>query len=115
MKFDDIYNKTAILYIKEQDETQIDPSVMGETPQPEQVSDEISSAMPTPETVDLNEEKYKTLLLALKKALEAAAGDDLAKRKVISDIDIESDPKKAEEYLISLLDADTAEFPQKQE
>lgn len=101
MKFEELYNKVAPLYLKEQEE-QIMPT---------QVSDEISSQLPTPDTVDLNEEKYKTLLLALKKALELSAKDDLEKRKVISDINIDANPKDAEEQLISILNTDSSEFP----
>jgi hypothetical protein len=104
MKFEELYNKVAPLYIKEQEEQTA----------PMQVSDEISSQLPTPDTVDLNEEKYKTLLLALKKALEVAAKDDLEKRKVVSDINIDADPKAAEEQLISILNTDSSEFPQSQ-
>lgn len=106
MKFEEIYNKAAVFYIKEQDENQ--------EVQPTQISDEITSELPTQETVDLNEEKYKTLLLALKKALEAAAKDDLEKRKVISDINIDVDPKAAEQQLISLLNTASSEFPESQ-
>lgn len=101
MKFEELYNKVAPLYIKEQEEQTM----------PAQVSDEISSQLPTPDTVDLNEEKYKTLLLALKKALELSAKDDLEKRKVISDINIDANPKDAEEQLISILNTDSSEFP----
>jgi len=101
MKFSEIYNKTASLYLKEQEETT----------EPVQVSDEITTELPTPETVDLNEEKYKTLLLALKKALESAAKDDLEKRKIISDINIDLNPKSAEDQLMSILNSDSSEFP----
>jgi hypothetical protein len=103
MKFQKIYNKAAVFYIKEQQEN--------EQPEPMQVSDEITSELPTPETIDLTEEKYKTLLLALKKALESAAGDDLEKRKVISNINVDTDPKSAEDQLISILNAESSEFP----
>lgn len=106
MKFEEIYNKAAVFYLKEQEENQ--------GTEPTQISDEITSELPTPETVDLNEEKYKTLLLALKKALEAAAKDDLEKRKVISDINIDADPKAAEQQLISLLNTASSEFPESQ-
>lgn len=106
MKFEEIYNKAAVFYLKEQDEN--------EGVQATQISDEITSELPTPETVDLNEEKYKTLLLALKKALEAAAKDDLEKRKIISDINIDIDPKSAEQQLISLLNTASSEFPESQ-
>lgn len=106
MKFEEIYNKAAVFYIKEQEENK--------QSEPTQISDEITSELPTPETVDLNEEKYKTLLLALKKALEAAAKDDLEKRKVISDINVDADPKTAEQQLISLLNSASSEFPESQ-
>lgn len=105
MKFDEIYKKASLSLIKEQEET-VDSADMITN-----VSNEITSELPTPETIDLTEEKYKTLLLALKKALESAAGDDLEKRKVISDINIDTDPKSAEEQLISILNAESSEFP----
>lgn len=108
MKFAELYNKVAPLYLKEQDEQQLQQT------EPTQVSDEISSQLPSPDTVDLNEEKYKTLLLALKKALELSTKDDLEKRKIISDINIDADPKEAEEQLISILNTDSSEFPESQ-
>lgn len=101
MKFADIYNKTASLYLKEQEEPL----------EPLQVSDEITTELPTPETIDLNEEKYKMLLIALKKALESSAKDDLEKRKIISDINIDINPKSAEDQLMSILNSDSSEFP----
>lgn len=105
MKFDEIYKKASLSLIKEQDEN-VDSANMITN-----VSNEVTSELPTPETIDLTEEKYKTLLLALKKALESSAKDDLEKRKVISDINIDSDPKSAEEQLISILNAESSEFP----
>jgi hypothetical protein len=102
MKFDTIYKQAAFTFLKEQEESFEDPL---------QVSDEITSELPTPETIDLNEEKYKTLLLALKKALEMSVKDDLEKRKIISDIDVDNNPQNAEEQLISILNADTSKFP----
>lgn len=105
MKFEQVYKKASQLLLKEQDEN-INPNDMVTN-----VSDEVTSELPTPETIDLTEEKYKTLLLALKKALESAAGDDLEKRKAISNINIDSDPKSAEDQLISMLNADSSEFP----
>jgi phosphoribosylformylglycinamidine (FGAM) synthase PurS component len=66
------------------------------------VSNSIDSALPTPETIDLNEEKYKTLLMALKKSLYKAT-DDLDLKNAISNINIDRDPKKAEEELMNIL------------
>ena len=105
MKFDEIYKKASCDLIKEQEENVNSADMISN------ISDEITSELPTPETIDLTEEKYKTLLLALKKALESAAGDDLEKRKVISDINIDIDPKSAEEQLISILNTQSSEFP----
>lgn len=105
MKFEQVYKKASQLLLKEQDEN-INPNDMVTN-----VSDEVTSELPTPETIDLTEEKYKTLLLALKKALESAAGDDLEKRKVVSNINVDADPKSAEDQLISILNAESSEFP----
>lgn len=105
MKFEQVYKKASEFLIKEQEEN------INQNDMVTNVSDEITSELPTPETIDLNEEKYKTLLLALKKALESAAGDDLEKRKVISNINVDADPKSAEDQLISILNAESSEFP----
>lgn len=69
---------------------------------PSDVSDSIDSALPTPETIDLNEEKYKTLLMAVKKALYKST-DDLDLKNTISNIIIDVNPKKAEEELMVIL------------
>lgn len=113
MKFADVYRQAAFAFLKEEEQLNPDEQLSPEA-QPQQVSDEITSGLPDEETIDLNEEKYKTLLLALKKALEGTVKDDLEKRKVISDIDVDGDPKTAEEQLIALLNAESSEFPQKQ-
>lgn len=105
MKFEQVYKKASEFLIKEQEEN------INQNDMVTNVSDEITSELPTPETIDLNEEKYKTLLLALKKALESAAGDDLEKRKVISNINVDADPKSAEDQLISILNAESSKFP----
>lgn len=105
MKFEQVYKKASEFLIKEQEEN------INQNDMVDNVSDEITSELPTPETIDLNEEKYKTLLLALKKALESASKDDLEKRKVISNINVDADPKSAEDQLISILNAESSEFP----
>jgi hypothetical protein len=69
---------------------------------PADTSDSIDSALPTPETIDLNEEKYKTLLMALKKSLYKAT-DDLDLKNTISNITVDRDAKKAEEDLMNIL------------
>lgn len=113
MKFADVYRQAAFTFLKE--EEQLTPQdQLSPDSQPQQVSDEITSELPNEETIDLNEEKYKTLLLALKKALESSVKDDLEKRKVISDIDVDADPKNAEAQLIALLNAESSEFPKEQ-
>lgn len=116
MKFADVYKQAVFTFLKEQDEQQqlLQTPEGAPAPEPVPVSDEITSELPTEETVDLNEEKYKTLLLAIKKALEASVKDDLEKRKIVSDIDIDANPKAAEELLMSLLNAESAEFPKAQ-
>jgi len=118
MKFEEVYKQAVFTFLKEQDEQeqllQAFPENIPATAEPTPVSDEITSELPTEETIDLNEEKYKTLLLALKKALEASVKDDLEKRKTISDIDIDSDPKAAEEQMISILNAESSDFPDSQ-
>ena len=56
----------------------------------------------------------KTYIDGLKKALELSTKDDLEKRKIISDINIDADPKAAEEQLILILNTDSSEFPESQ-
>jgi hypothetical protein len=79
-----------------------DPSKDFTSGEPKDVSDSIDSALPTPETIDLNEEKYKTLLMALKKALYKST-DDLDLKNTISNIIVDNNAKKAEEELMSIL------------
>lgn len=90
--------------IEEQDlDTQkLEPSKDSTIEKPKDVSDSIDSALPTPETIDLNEEKYKTLLMALKKALYKST-DDLDLKNTISNIIVDKDPKKAEGELMNIL------------
>lgn len=83
----------------EEQELNIDAS---EDIKPADTSDSIDSALPTPETIDLNEEKYKTLLMALKKSLYKAT-DDLDLKNTISNITVDKDAKKAEEDLMNIL------------
>jgi hypothetical protein len=94
----------------EEQELNIDKETI--TTEPEKQSEEINSALPTPETIDLNEEKYKTLLSALKKSLYKSTTNLDLKNK-IAEIKIEEDPKKAEELLMAILDQ--TEMPQTSE
>lgn len=94
----------------EEQELNLDQDIINTEPQKQ--SEEINSALPTPETIDLNEEKYKTLLSALKKSLYKSTSNLDLKNK-ISEIKIEEDPKKAEELLMSILDQ--TELPQSTE
>lgn len=112
MKFKDIFNEAAKQYLTEQEmqniespETEIAPSEQG---------GEIDSALPTEETIDLNEEKYKALLLMVQKALILAYKDNVEKRSKIADLQqkIEQDPKTAEELLSGELDLSETDFPE---
>jgi hypothetical protein len=111
MKFKDIFDKAARQYLTEQQADEMmaeDPAVQ----QPQQ-NDVIDSELPTEETIDLNEEKYKALLLMVQKALIMAYKDDTDKRNSLSDLEkkIETKPMEAEESLQSFLDSTQSNFP----
>lgn len=92
----------SVIEEQELDIEKPDPSKDFTPGTPKDVSDSIDSALPTPETIDLNEEKYKTLLTALKKSLYKST-DDLDLKSNISNINVDKDPKKAEEDLMNIL------------
>lgn len=73
----------------------------------------VDSQLPNEETIDLNEEKYKSLLLMVQKALIFVAKDDIDTRNRISDIQkiIEQAPIKAEKILMNELETLTNQFP----
>lgn len=109
MKFSDIYNSVASKYLLEQDEQQIQQQEQ----QPAETQQTIKSELPTEETIDLNEEKYKALLLMVQKALIIAFKDNPDARNRLADIEqlIDRDPKKAEDSLSSEMNLSTSEFP----
>jgi hypothetical protein len=112
MKFKDIFDKAARQYLTEQQADEMmaeDPSV--EQSQPTEVLD---TELPTEETIDLNEEKYKALLLMVQKALIMAYKNDTDKRNNLSDLEkkIETEPKEAEKTLQSFLDSTQSNFPE---
>ena len=112
MKFKDIFNEAAKQYLAEQEMQNIESSET-EIAAPEQ-SGEIDSALPTEETIDLNEEKYKALLLMVQKALTIAYKDNVEKRSKIADLrqKIEQDPKTAEGLLSNELELSESDFPE---
>jgi hypothetical protein len=116
MKFIEIYNNLAKKYLLEQDENfemnQTSPE-MAENQNEMQVPNTVDSQLPTEETIDLNEEKYKSLLLMIQKALIHVAKDNLDARNRLSDIQkvIEQTPMKAEKILLDELENLTNQFP----
>ena len=116
MKFKDIFEKVAKQYLTEQQVQDMMNDASNETEQVQQpeVNPEMQSELPTEETIDLNEEKYKALLLMVQKALILAYKDDTNKRNDLADIEskIETSPKEAESSLQSLLDSNVSNFPE---
>jgi hypothetical protein len=114
MKFTDIYNSLSKKYLLEQDMQQPEGEAMSQSdaqPQPT-----VDSQLPNEETIDLNEEKYKSLLLMIQKALIYVAKDDIDTRNRISGIQqtIEQSPMKAEKILLDELEKLTNQFPKEE-
>jgi hypothetical protein len=110
MKFSEIYNNLSKKYLLEQETIQ--PNEQNVENQTEN-EPKIDSQLPNEETIDLNEEKYKSLLLMVQKALIYVAKDDIDTRNRISDIQkiIEQTPIKAEKILMNELETLTNQFP----
>lgn len=113
MKFLQLFKETAKSYLTEQEMQEMENADVQATDQMPETTEEINTALPDEETVDLNEEKYKALLLMIQKALILAFKDDEVKRNEISDLalKIENTPKEAEKVLISMLDQSSSSFP----
>lgn len=116
MKFTNLYNNLAKKYLLEQDENQ--QNLPNQPVDQEQASAEmpeqtIDSKLPDEETIDLNEEKYKSLLLMVQKALIQASKDNVDVRNRLADIEkvIETTPLKAENMLRSELELGVGQFP----
>lgn len=110
MKFSEIYNNLSKKYLLEQESIQ-----QNEQPIQNQQENQpkIDSQLPSEETIDLNEEKYKSLLLMIQKALIFVAKDNIDARNRLSDIQrmIEQTPMKAEKILLDELENLTNQFP----
>lgn len=110
MKFSEIYNNLAKKYLLEQESIQQNEQPVENQPENQP---NIDSQLPTEETIDLNEEKYKSLLLMIQKALIFVAKDNIDARNRLSDIQrtIEQTPIKAEKILLDELENLTNQFP----
>lgn len=120
MKFYDLYKEVAKEYLTEQEmselenqENDLDAPQQSVENQEEPTENQIESELPTEETIDLNEEKYKALLLMIQKALIASSKEDIDKRNRLADIQqkIETNPKEAENLLKIELGDFGSEFP----
>jgi hypothetical protein len=114
MKFLQLFKETAKSYLTEQEMQEMENAGGEAANQMPETSEEIATALPDEETIDLNEEKYKALLLMIQKALILAFKDDEVKRNQISDLTlkIENTPKEAEKVLIGMLDQSSSSFPE---
>ena len=112
MKFLQLFKEAAKSYLTEQEMQEMEQEQGNVVPTPE-TTEEINTALPDEETIDLNEEKYKSLLLIIQKSLILAFKDDEIKRNEISDLtkQIETAPMDAEKTLISILDQSSSGFP----
>jgi hypothetical protein len=120
MKFYDLYKEVAKEYLTEQEMSELEnqENELNVPQQPlenqeEPVENQIESELPTEETIDLNEEKYKALLLMIQKALIDSSKEDIDKRNRLADIQqkIETNPKEAENLLKIELGDLGSEFP----
>jgi hypothetical protein len=117
MKFSQIYNEAAKQYLTEQDMAPAPEESMLSGEEQPVVSDEMETALPNEETIDLDEEKYKSLLFLIQKALLMAFSDDETKRNEIANLNqkINKSPKDAESDLINIMDQSPTNFPKSSE